>query len=399
MRREKKAFYFSGTRRYLTVGSLTDRVYIVLPRQTAPANESQRKLRREFPGGAIIIMRRDRNGNRVPQLYRSIHGAIRSRLMARVRYGAGTVPGESEHLVEVVWDAKRSLEMILGREAVDQFEKSMVQARLQEMASKLERSHNIWKQSAFEAIDAASDLHDSLGRNNPGAKAARISSGVHKLRMRVMEIPLILSFVTEDEVKLLEERFRHLLLCERLLKRLELVLASPIMQKPEKYRAKRSEKLDYWINDRVREFQGMNALPYTKARYHGLRDLAAVRRYGNEGDWLKAGRALRRIACSLELLLIQPRLEDSILKLNAMMYIQSESTKWSHAFIVDSRRKLGAFLSDLSEHALTGIDDSAFRKRVVPEIARLLKDAARRLRENGDLQLAKDALKKASSLI
>lgn len=397
MKRIKKEYVVRGKRRYLTVVKLTNRVMIVPPRQSRPANAAQRRHRKDFPDGSIIITRRDA-GKLVPQLYKSVYDAVRSRLLTRMRYGATMAPGEEQQLVEMVWEARRNLDLLLGKDALEELERVQMQERLQELAQKLERSRNLWKEWAFVAMDAASDLFDSRGRFNPGAKAAQITAARKRLRMRVMEIPLILSFVTKDELALLEERDCHLEICRKILAKVEVIVESPVIKNPKKYEGQRSPQLNAWLDKRANELRCIRVLPFTKTRYHALRDIAIARKAGHEGNWVTAGRAFKRIASSLNLRLIQPRLEEVLIKIDAMIYIQNENTEWSRSFVPFTRQKLRIFLGDVRGYIGVTIDDQGFTKPVVRDLCADL-DMAGKMLYTGELQAARDHLKKAIAFI
>jgi len=394
MKRIKKEYSVRGKKVYLTVVELTNRVYIVPPRLSRPAGEAQRRHRRAFPDGTIVITRHGDDDKVIPQFYKSVYDAVRSRLITRMRYGATMAPGEEQKVLDMVLEAKRNLDLLLGRGASEELEREQMQERIAELAQKLKRSRNLWKEWAYEAMDAASDLFDSRGRFNPGAKATQITAARKRLRMRVMEIPLILSFITKDELALLEERDRHLEICRKVLGKVEVILESPVIMHPKKYQGRCSPQFDPWLDERANELRCIRILPFTKTRYHALRDIAIARAAGRKGDWVKAGRAFHRIARSLELRLVQPRLEEVLIKIDAMIYVQNEDTKWSRSFVSDTRNKLRIFLGEVERHLKRNIDDRGFRKPVVKKLSADL-DMASRMLYAGDLKTARADLKKA----
>jgi len=398
MERVKRGFMVRGERKYLTLLRLGERVYILPPRAGAPANAAQRQHRKDFPDGLVIVTRRKESGNRIPQFYRSIYDAIRARIMMRVRYGATMASGEEQDVVEMVMQARRNIELILGRGAADELDRQMVQERLRELAANLERSRNFWKETAFEMIDAASDMYDAMGRINPSAKAAQLTAGRKRLQLRVMEIPLILSFVSRDELLLIEQRDFHLRLCSELLHRFKLILASSLFREADKHIGWYSPDFEPWAEQRANELRSLVVLPFTKTRYHALQDIAQAREAAGLRDWSAVKRVFQRIERSLELRLVQPRIEEALIKLDGMIYIRDENTEWSHAFVDDNCKKLGAFFFELGNYMLQNISDRGFRKPVVRELAAGLDGASKDIRLH-KLVEAKTGLKRALSLI
>jgi hypothetical protein len=366
----------------LNVIKLTPRVHVVLPRTLPPKSAGQVKARKDFPNGTVIILR-GRGDQPVPQKFADVYSAIRSRTLARVNYGATPYPGEEDKTRTMIEEARSNLRILTDRDQFDLFERSQVHARLIELSAGLEKKRNMWKEAAYELIDAASDRTDMLCRHNPGVKAVQVRHGMENLELRLLEIPQILSFLNQDEEALIREREAHIALCRKVLSHYDRVLRAPLFQHPKRYTELGARGFNDWADKREAQVRHLKLAPFTKTRYHILMDMEVARVLASRHDWENVGKVFDRIKNSLMLRLIQPRLEEVLLKVSAMIEIMKNDPEWGLEFANERRHALGDFLNDYRYYIKLNVDESGFRRPVLKPFLTNLEKAARHISWSG----------------
>lgn len=404
----RHSYRFGDRKVNLNIIKLSPRVHVVVPRVVAPQSQAQVQARKEFPDGTVIILR-NRRDHQVPQKFTDVYSAIRSRTLIRINYGGAHYPGEVDETRTMIEDARSNLKILTDRDQFEEFERSQVHLRLIELATGLEKKRNLWKETAFELIDVASDRTDALGRYNPGAKAVQVRHGMENLELRLMEIPEILSFLDQDEEALIREREAHISLCRQILGHYDRVLRAPLFKHPKRYTELGASGFDNWADKREAQVRHLTLAPFTKTRYHILMDMQAARTLASRDDWENVGKVFDRIKNSLMLRLIQPRLEEALLKVSAMVEIMKKDPEWGLEFANSRRHALGNFLLDYRYYIQQNVDESGFRRPVLKPFLKNLEKAANRLSWSGydpkgvnirrELNFAKRNLKSALKVL
>lgn len=384
--RVKQSYRFQVDGEYrkvtLVVEKLTPRVHVVLPRTVSVQNKAQAQARKDFPDGTVIILR-GRSNRLVPQKFNDVYSAIRSRTLIRINYGGTHYSGEVDQTRDMIEKARSNLKVLTDHDRLEDFERNQVHVRLLELAGELEKKRNLWKETAYEMIDAASDRTDILGRLNPGAKAVQIRNGMENLELRLMEIPQILSFLDQDEKAMIREREAHITLCKTILRNYDLVLRSPLFKNPRSHINVSPSGFTDWADKRVAQVRLLKLAPFTRTRRHILMDMRASRALASRNDWENVGKVFNRIKNSLMLRLVQPRLEETLLKVSAMIEIMKNDPEWGLEFANYRRHALGDFLLDYRYYIMHNVDESGFRRPVLKPFLKNLEKAAYRLSWSG----------------
>ncbi|MBU0649355.1 hypothetical protein KJ969_04655 [Patescibacteria group bacterium] len=380
----------------------SSRLYAILPRQRAARNKAEKDFRKKFPDGAILISRRDPQNpdRRKYQIHaHGIFSAIRGRSRIRFKYGNEWHGGEVRDVTLNINSARLYLEMLLNYCRLSPRRQFDIQACLEQLAQSLERKRNLFKAEAHDFIELSSEPEDSLGRVNPSVMCNQLATGMKNLIFRLLEMPGISEFINRDQVHLIAARDQHLTLCKMLDYRFCQALERPLMKAPHEYTSEPMPRLLQWLRCNIAEFQNITVAPFTKTRYHALRDLAQAYDFARARDYAAAKARLLVVRNSLRFKEAQFHLEEIILKVTLILdELDVDKSKRNMDWSIGRSSDLGANIGDLRERLHKILDDRGFSFRPMNRLFAHLGEAEEYL-YTLKLEAAKDELKKASNLI
>lgn len=377
------------------------RILAVQPRQRNANNDAEKQFRKKFPDGAVLISRRDERSNRLLyQVYRDgIYSAIRSRSRIRARYGNSHNGGEIKDMILNVNSARLYLEKLLRYTRLSDKDKKELSACLEQLSDVLETKRNIFKEIAHDYIELSADPEDSLGRVNPSVKCSQLSTGMRNLNFRLLEIPSIVKYVNRDQIRLMQERDRLMFTCKELGYRFLDVLGRPAMQNPRRYKSRDFPKLSGWIKKMMHSVDSLDLAPFTKTRYHALRDLGHALEAAEARDYVTIKNDFVKVKNSLGFKEAQFHLEEIIMTITLLLdELDANPSDRNKDWSVNRAFDLGGQIQPLRKRLNKILDDRNFRYRPKKRLIALLRDAEADL-YSLRLDQAKQLLKSASNLL
>ena len=378
------------------------RVLAVLPRKAAARNMGEKQFRKLFPDGAVLISRRDssRPSRRFYQIYEDgVYTGIRSRTLIDARYGAVYTRGEMREILLSINSARLYLKNLLKYRRLSPEERVSLEALIAQLAEALEKKRNFHKENARDYFELSADPYDSLGRVNPSVMCNQLATGMKYLTFRLEEIPGIRRYIERDQIHLITARDQHLTLCKTLDYRICQALERPLMKAPRKYKGEPMPRLTQWLRCHIAEFQNITVAPFTRTRYHALRDMSKAFDLARAGDYAAVKSKLLVVRNSLRFKEAQFYLEEIIMKITLLSEsLKADLSKRNRDWSVGRCQDIGNGIQRLRERFGHILCDRHFERRIKTPALKLLKQAEEELFVL-KLELAKQTLKSASRLM